>query len=109
MWFGGCDGGYWILLSDIKDGKYRFKIYRDWDGVLEFDADFIYKDSDCTGIGMSKKNWANYVLSYRSGLDSLEYIDLKMEAQGKHCCLKCLYPAYGGENWDIIKEKYHIK
>ena len=40
FWSGGCDGGDWIEYISNENGKYRFRIYRDWDGVLKMDTYF---------------------------------------------------------------------
>ena len=34
VWKGGCDGGNWVELVDIKTDTIRFRIYRDWNGDL---------------------------------------------------------------------------
>ena len=41
VWQGGCDGGNWMELVDIKDDTIRLRIYRDWNGELILDADFV--------------------------------------------------------------------
>ena len=55
IWKGDCDGGYWVELVKLQKDKVRFRIYRDWNGDLIYDADFGYKD--CNGFRLSKSNW----------------------------------------------------
>lgn len=96
-WFGGCDGGNWIELIKINEQEelIRFKIYRDYDGALEMDANF--KINDCDFKTINNNNWSDYIVGYMN-----ETITLKGE---KNCYLKLVYPAFGGEDWEIIKEK----
>jgi hypothetical protein len=108
VWKGGCDGGHWMELVEIKDNKYRFRIYRDWDGELALDADFIFSGSECKNNKLSMKNWSTQISYYSSSLDSLQHIVLK-DTETPKCYLETTYPAYGGEEWEIIKEKYKIE
>ena len=79
---------------------YRFKVYRDWDGELTIDAN--YKLEYCKGVELNEENWVSYVTWY-SG-ESLEIKNLTQEKESK-CRLSPIYPAFGGEQWEIIKEK----
>lgn len=98
-WYGGCDGGNWIELISITDNKYRFKVYRDWDVALNMDADFI--PEDCNQLNLTDKNW-DKLISYYTQDDSAAYITIKNKTD---CRLKSVYPAYGGEDWEILREK----
>jgi hypothetical protein len=42
VWSGGCDGGYWFEQVDYNSvhNYYRIRIYNDFDGNLELDAEF---------------------------------------------------------------------
>lgn len=99
-WVGGCDGGNWIELVSIGDNKYRFRVYRDWDGALNIDSDFIVEN--CETVKISKTNWQDLLAYYNhDASDSSVHIFLK----GGDCYLKSIFPAYGGEDWDEIRNK----
>lgn len=98
-WYGGCDGGNWIELISISDKKYRFKVYRDWDGTLNMDADFI--SENCINLSLTTENWEELVTYYIQD-DSSVYITIRNET---NCRLKSVYPAYGGEDWKMLQEK----
>lgn len=100
VWKGGCDGGNWIELISINNGKYRFRIYRDWDGVLEMDADFQLVE--CNTVELNFSNWILYTSAY---LNESIGIDERL-SENINCHLKAVFPAYGGEEWEILKEKY---
>ena len=97
VWFGDCDGGNWIELVNVdKEAKLiRFKIYRDYDGTLEMDADFNLGNCDFNDI--NKSNWTEKIVGYIN-----ETISLKGD---KDCFLKPVYPAYGGDEWETKKNK----
>lgn len=98
-WFGGCDGGNWIELLSLDDGKYHFKIYRDWDGVLVMDADFVLEG--CNGLTLTADSWKK-LITYYNQEDSFAVLAVN----GKPGCrLKSLYPAYGGEDWKTLQDK----
>jgi len=65
VWFGSCDGGNWIELINInlKENKYRFKIYRDYDGVLMMDANFKVVNCEDTDI-LNENNWKDLIVGY---------------------------------------------
>lgn len=108
VWSGGCDGGDWIELVEIKKNKYRFRIYQDWSGELKMDADFEFKNDK---INLALTDWQTKVCCYSQSIDSLvtlSVIEGKNSAM-KHYNLQSIYPAYGGSDWEIIKEKYKIK
>jgi len=77
---GGCDGGCWMELVEIRNDTVRFKIYQDWSGVLIYDADFVYEDS--YDFYLTKTNWTQYVS------------DFNFSGDKKICCnyLGCLMP-----------------
>lgn len=103
-WIGGCDGGHWIqLISDTNN--YHFKIFRDWDGALEMDAIFVSEHV----IDLNMSNWKEKVSSFGThpSNDTLMCIYFKTNEESKK--LTAIYPAFGGETWNIIKEKYNIK
>lgn len=104
IWAGGCDGGNWIELISVDDEKYRFRIYRDWDGELNMDADFI--PTECDPVDLNKDNWQDRVAYYAQRSDSSVAIILK--GTNKTCSLTSVYPAYGGDDWEVIKEKYNL-
>lgn len=98
-WFGGCDGGNWIELVSTTENKYRLKVYRDWDGVLNMDADFV--PENCGQLNLDDKNW-DQIISYYTQDDSGTFITIK---NYNDCRLKAVYPAYGGEDWEALQEK----
>lgn len=103
-WFGGCDGGNWIQLVSTNDEKYRFRIYRDWDGNLQMDADFVVKE--CNGLTLDHSNFAKVIAYYSLGLNDEVRLEVRSETgQQINCYLELAPPAYGGEDWDVVKEK----
>ena len=97
QWCGDCDGGEWIYLVPDEE-QYHFIVYMDW-GQVQMDAIFI-PDRTTT---LSRENWKDQIFSYVSG-DSQPYI-LGYEEPGVFYILMCQYPAFGGTEWEIIKEK----
>lgn len=108
IWSGGCDGGEWIELIEINKDKYRFKVYQDWSGELKIDADFKFKD-DKTELNLM--NWKDVVCCYSHSMDSLVTLSVVKanESKKQYYQLQVLYPAYGGDDWQIIKEKYKLE
>lgn len=108
IWSGDCDGGNWIELVEIKDNIFRFRIYQDYNGMLLMDANFK-SNSDKNLINIS--NWKNLICCYSHSIsDSLVRLGIKEnEQREKECYLESIYPAYAGEDWTIIQEKYHIE
>jgi hypothetical protein len=90
VWKGGCDGGSWVELVDIRADTIRFRIYHDWSGNLELDADFIYEN--CNGLKLTKANWIEYV----SDFDGIK-LYTKVVVNGSYCQLVPVFPAYYGE------------
>lgn len=99
-WNGSCDGGYWIDLVEIRDDKYRFRIYREYAATIEMDADFILSDS-CKNAEIPRDTsiLSSIAIVYE------ESILVKLKQPDKYCNLVPIYPAYGGETWEIIKNK----
>jgi len=91
IWKGGCDGGNWIELVSIKNEKYRFKIYRDYDGHMILEADFKLKD--CRNASFNESNWQDYITVYIN--ESIEIIQI--DGIDKKCKLVPIFPAYGGD------------
>ena len=100
VWKGGCDGGSWIQLIESKQDKFRFRIYHDHHGELLLDADFYLED--CGDFFLTKSNWTEYV-SWYSG----QFIGIRNLGENNNwqCKLRPKFPAYGGEEWEIIKDK----
>lgn len=107
IWSGDCDGGEWIELVEIKEDKYRFRIYQDWNGELKMDADFEFMDDK---TNLTHSNWRNKVCCYSQSLDSLVILSVRgdLKDNEKHYHLQSIYPPYGGSDWEIIKEKFKI-
>lgn len=63
VWFGDCDGGNWIQLVNInrEEKLIRLKIYRDYDGILEMDANF--KLGVCDFNDINESNWKEKLLA----------------------------------------------
>lgn len=87
VWKGGCDGGNWMELVDIKADTIRFKIYRDWNGDLMLDADFVYEN--CNGLQLTKTNWVQYI-SFFDGTK----LYTRVVVNGHYCRLVPVFPAY---------------
>jgi hypothetical protein len=104
VWSGGCDGGDWIELVEIKENKYRFRIYQDWNGELKMDADFEFSNDKTS---LKHTDWQAKVCCYSLSIDSLVTLSVIEEQNStkKRYNLQSIYPAYGGSDWEIIKEK----
>ena len=87
VWQGGCDGGNWMELVDIKDDTIRLRIYRDWNGKLILDADFVSENSN--GLPLTKTNWSEYI-DYFDGTK----IYSKIQVGSSYCRLIPIFPAY---------------
>ncbi len=81
IWVGGCDGGNWIELISVKNNSFRYRIYRDWNGVLMLDADFEHLD--CNTISLTESNWKSYINYFLN--DPLE---LSLQLKGDSCRLQ---------------------
>ncbi|WP_068689381.1 hypothetical protein [Culturomica massiliensis] len=88
VWKGGCDGGNWVELVDIKTDTIRFRIYRDWNGDLILDADFVYQN--CNDLRLTEANWNEYVSYFDNALE----IYSKFQSDSSYCRLIPVYPAY---------------
>lgn len=107
LWIGGCDGGYWVDFVGQKDDRCRFRIYRDWDGDLRMDADFVGEENGLP-ICLTEENWKEHFVEYDdSKNDTFSYVSIKAH-DGAECELKISYPAYGGDDWEVLKEKYDL-
>lgn len=108
VWSGGCDGGDWIELVEIKKNAYRFRIYQDWNGELKMDADFFFNDEK---TNLTLTDWQTKICCYSQSVDSTVTLSVIEESNNpkKRYNLQSIYPAYGGSDWEIIKEKYNIK
>jgi len=97
IWNGGCDGGYWVELVEIKESKYRFRIYLDYKAEVLMDADFILKEA--CGINFPKD------ITILKMITIVQVDKILLNYQNQDCILQPVYPAYGGSSWEIIKEK----
>ena len=103
-WFGGCDGGHWIQLVDDSN-KYHFRIFRDWDGTLLMDA--LFKPD--ANVNIDLNNWKKDIYTYGVNSSNDTLVCIYYSLNDSLIPLSAQYPAFGGEDWDLIKEKYHIK
>ena len=87
VWKGGCDGGNWVELVDIKADTIRLRIYRDWNGDLILDADFV--SENCNNLQLTKENW-NEFISYFDG----KKIYSKIQSDSSYCRFGPVLPAY---------------
>lgn len=107
LWIGGCDGGYWIDFVGQKDDRCRFRIYQDWSGDLLMDADFV-REGDDQSICLTKENWKEHFVEYDDFKnDTFSYVLIKAR-DGAECELKISFPPYGGDDWEVLKEKYDL-
>lgn len=86
IWKGGCDGGNWIELVELKKDTIRFRVYRDWDGELILDSDFKY--SNCNNFRLTESNWNEYIAYFGNTLEIYENSNM-----GK-CRLLRINPSY---------------
>lgn len=87
VWKGGCDGGNWMELVDIKDDTIRLRIYRDWNGELILDADFV--SENCKNLHPTVANWNKYI-DYFDGTK----IYSKNQLDSSYCRLVPVFPVY---------------
>lgn len=87
VWKGGCDGGNWVELVDVKADTIRLRIYRDWNGDLILDADFV--SENCNNLQLTKENW-NEFISYFDG----KKIYSKIQSDSSYCQFVPVFPAY---------------
>lgn len=59
IWKGHFDGGSWLELVEIKKDTIRLRIYRDWNGDLLLDADFVTENG--SNLQWTKDNWSEYI------------------------------------------------
>ena len=103
-WSGGCEGGEWIYLVNDSSNYYHFRVYRDYDGALKMDALFTTADS----CNLTKQNWKNVELYYSESCPNDTSVCISYKQGDKWITLHSVYPAYGGETWETIKEKYSL-
>jgi hypothetical protein len=89
VWKGGCDGGSWVELVDIRADTVRFRIYYDWSGNLELDADFV--SEKCNDLQLTKANW-NERITFFDGTA----IYTNVLSDSSYCRLVPIFPAYYG-------------
>ena len=87
VWKGGCDGGNWMELVDIKADTIRLRIYRDWNGDLKLDADFV--SENCNNLQLTKANWNEFIFDF----DGTK-IYTKIQSDSSYCQLVPVSPAY---------------
>ncbi len=87
VWKGGCDGGNWVELVDIKADTIRLRIYRDWNGDLILDADFV--SENCNNLHLTKENWNEFV-SYFDGIK----IYSNIQSDSSYCRFSPVFPVY---------------
>lgn len=92
VWIGGCDGGVWIELVEVKHDTVRLRIYRDSNGELVLDSNF--HSSTCQNTQVTKMNWNKIITSYDG--ESLN-INGTNAAGGIGCQLEPITPAYYDE------------
>ncbi len=107
VWSGGYDGGEWIELVEIKKDIYHFRIYQDWSGKLKMDADFEFVGAKAN---LSYENWKDLICCYTYTADTLVMLSVvkTLNDEKVYFHLKSIYPAYDGDDWNIIREKYNI-
>lgn len=101
IWNGGCDGGYWFELIEVKDTVCQFKIYTDHTGVLLLDADFEIDKK----INLNMSNWKDFEYWYLPEYEGDDNFWIKIydtKSQG-HYLSRCVMPAHDGVDWEIIK------
>jgi hypothetical protein len=96
VWHGSSDGGYWFeLVERYTSEKFRIRIYNDYDGSLLLDADFIPFNENCQGF-LKKEDLLENIIFYNN---------THIQTKTTQCTYKPVFPAYGGEEWEVIKEK----
>lgn len=100
IWSGGCDGGNWIYLVEVKPDKFRFRIFTDYDSTVLMDADFVSSGKcESSAIPPGHKILESIVV-----VDPDKILVQSKEKEGEVCSLIPQYPAYGGYAWEIIKK-----
>jgi hypothetical protein len=93
-WKGGCDGGTWVELVEMKADEIRFRIYRDWNGDLLLDANFVYEN--CNDLQLTESNWSEHIAGYGNVL----HIYSKYQSNDSYCQLVPVFPAYYEEKFE---------
>jgi hypothetical protein len=88
VWKGDFDEGFWIELinADTLEKEYRFKIYKETDGLLAYDGLFRL-NHDCL---VEKRNPITQILFF-------EFIEQYKLVINDSCSLDAVLPAFGGE------------
>lgn len=102
-WCGGCDGGEWIYLIPDSN-KFHFIVYNDYTGVVRIDGIFTPNKND--SISLNYDNWKEQVLYYMNDTDGTLKIIIQNSISISE--LTCQYPAFGGNDWEIIREKENL-
>jgi hypothetical protein len=102
IWHGDCDGGYWLYLVEVKEDAFRFRVFLEHDSTVALDADYILKDK-CANFSLPRdRSILEKILVVEP---SRIIIQPNMDDKNKHCSLVPVFPAYGGLQWEIIKNK----
>jgi hypothetical protein len=109
VWKGDCDGGVWIDLVSIKNNKFRFRIYHDWDGEILMDSDFVFEEEKYNEL-LDNNNWDELVCCYTHSIGPEVGLRVVLRQKEKKITLHLIsiYPAYGGSDWEVIKQKYDL-
>ena len=70
VWKGGCDGGSWIEMVSLGADGIKLRTYRDWDGKLFFESEFIYED--CGRFRLTEDSWAQCIGDLVNGVIDIE-------------------------------------
>lgn len=87
IWKGGCDGGNWVELVDIRVDTIRFRIYNQSIGDLMLDADFV--PANCDDLQLTKTNWNKYISFFDGTI-----LYTKFVSNDHYCRLVPIFPAY---------------
>ena len=103
-WYGGCDGGYWLEFVEYQSesNKYRFRVYLDYKTEVLLDADYMLNE-EClqASINIPKDSSILDMIGYIEGYYKKLYFD---NTEKMKCYLAPVYPAYGGIDWETLKE-----
>ncbi|MEQ8714171.1 MAG: hypothetical protein RIC80_14215 [Cyclobacteriaceae bacterium] len=98
-WYGGCDGGAWLEFVECRNNKYRFRIYLDYVATVMLDADYVVTEG-CSNVDFPRdRTILNKISRIDSYFKQLYFKDIQ------ECHLRPIYPAIGGDYWDVLKEK----
>lgn len=96
FWKGDCDEGYWFEIVDInaKENNYRFRIYNDYKGELEIDANFRIS-ANCKFSFATKEELENKIFYFEEN---------KIKLSPDTCDLEMVTPPFGGKRWEVEKD-----